>query len=66
MTEFYLTRMGHRFYEHTMPALVAELAKLNANLERLATAVERPTEHPPDSGRDPDESEPKAKENQDA
>ena len=29
MTEFFLTAMGHRFYEHTMPELVRQIAALN-------------------------------------
>jgi hypothetical protein len=33
--EFYQTRAGRTFYESTMPALVAELARLNSALERL-------------------------------
>jgi len=33
--EFFQTRMGARFYEHTVPALVEQLALLNANIERL-------------------------------
>jgi len=35
MTEFHETRMGMRFYESTVPALVRELQRLNENLERL-------------------------------
>ena len=36
MTEvpFHATRMGRVFFEHTMPELVRQLAKLNENLER--------------------------------
>ena len=34
-TPFYNTRMGHRFYESTMPALVKQLERLNDLLERL-------------------------------
>ncbi len=34
-TPFYNTRMGHRFYESTMPALVKQLGRLNELLERL-------------------------------
>ena len=37
---FHQTRMGHIFYEGTMPGLVRELARLNANLERLLAVVE--------------------------
>jgi len=44
MSEFFRTQMGHRFYESTMPSLVRELARLNANLERLLAVVERETE----------------------
>ena len=32
---FYKTRMGHQFYERTMPELVKQLARLNELLERL-------------------------------
>ena len=35
MTEFFLTRMGKTFYEHTVPELVRQLQRLNENLERL-------------------------------
>ena len=41
--EFYQTRAGRTFYESTMPALVAELARLNDLLAKLA---ERQTERP--------------------
>jgi len=34
-TPFYKTRMGQRFYEHTMPELVKQLARLNDLLERF-------------------------------
>ncbi len=40
MSDFYRTRMGQQFYEVTMPGLVRELARLNANLERLARRPE--------------------------
>ena len=46
MSEFFRTQMGHRFYESTMPSLVRELARLNANLERLLAVVEREPESP--------------------
>ncbi len=36
MTEFHATRMGHRFFEHTVPELVRQRARLNDNLERLS------------------------------
>jgi len=41
MTEFYQTRMGHTFYEHTMPTIARELARLNTALERIAEAMEK-------------------------
>ncbi len=37
MSEFHKTRMGNRFYEHTMPELVRQLERLNDLLERLVT-----------------------------
>ena len=57
---FHLTRMGARFYEHTLPELVRQIARLNENLERLveargadgAPALEddhEPAENPPES-----------------
>lgn len=49
-TPFHQTRMGHAFYEGTMPALVRELARLNANLERLLAAVEGKGEGAPEPG----------------
>ena len=41
MIEFYQTGMGHTFYEHTMPAIARGLERLNAVLERIATAMEK-------------------------
>ena len=41
MAEFFMTAMGRTYYEHTMPALVRELARLNGLLERVAVALER-------------------------
>ncbi len=35
-TPFFMTRMGQRFYEHTMPELVRQLERLNQLLEQLA------------------------------
>ncbi len=40
-TRFFQTRMGHTFYEHTVPELVRQLARLNELLERLVAAQER-------------------------
>ncbi len=46
MSDFFRTQMGHRFYESTMPSLVRELARLNANLERLLALAERDATKP--------------------
>ena len=35
MSDFYRTGMGHKFYEGTMPELVAQLRRLNDNLEKI-------------------------------
>ncbi len=40
--KFFQTRMGHRFYEHTVPELVQQITKLNELLERLVATQERP------------------------
>jgi len=37
---FHATRRGATFFDHTMPSLVAEIARLNETLERIATALE--------------------------
>ncbi len=39
--KFFQTRMGHRFYEHTVPELVRQITKLNELLERLVATHER-------------------------
>jgi hypothetical protein len=42
--DFHRTVMGHRFYEGTMPELVAQLKRLNDNLEKmivLSTEVDK-------------------------
>jgi hypothetical protein len=56
---FHLTHMGKRFYEATMPALVAQLERLNQNLERLtpvfaqnAATAALPAAAPPGANRD--------------
>ena len=40
MPEFFQTRMGQTFYDHTLPTIARELARLNATLERIAAALE--------------------------
>ena len=39
--KFFQTRMGQRFYEHSVPELVRQLERLNELLERLLAAQER-------------------------
>ena len=39
--KFFQTRMGARFYEHTVPELVRQLQRLNELLERLVSAQGR-------------------------
>ena len=39
--DFYRTRMGRTFYEHTVPALVEQLARMNGLLDRIASQMER-------------------------
>lgn len=43
MTEvpFHMTRVGQRFYEHTLPRLVEEVARLNERLAALGEAMGR-------------------------
>jgi hypothetical protein len=51
---FHRTRMGHTFYEHTLPELVRQITRLNDLLERLVEKEhrthddrdEQPTEDP--------------------
>jgi len=38
--QFFQTAMGRTFFEYTMPELVRELKKLNANLEKVSTQME--------------------------
>ena len=40
MNDFFRTRMGHTFFEVTLPRLVEELARLNGLLERTLTIAE--------------------------
>ncbi len=45
-SDFFRTRMGHTFFESTMPSLVRELGRLNDNLERLVAVVEKRGDKP--------------------
>ena len=56
MTEFFLTAMGRRFYEHTMPELVRQIAALNENIARLAEAAEHHTKPDGETNRDEEET----------
>ena len=49
-TPFYKTRMGQRFYEATMPELVAQLARLNDVLEQIADRCAHREHLPDDEG----------------
>ena len=37
--DFFRTRMGHRFFEATMPKVADELERLNTNLEALVAEL---------------------------
>ncbi len=39
--EFFQTRIGQRFYEHTVPDLVRQVTRLNDLLEQLVAAQEQ-------------------------
>jgi len=41
---FYATVGGRRFIDHTVPKLIEELARLNANLKALVTEMKRQRE----------------------
>ena len=47
--KFFQTRMGQRFYEHSVPELVRQLQRLNELLERLI-AVQEPRRREDDDG----------------
>ena len=44
--DFYQTRAGRQFYDHTLPELVAQVRRLADAVERLVERVE-PKEEPP-------------------
>ena len=52
---FHNTRMGHTFFEHTMPELVRQITRLNDLLERLVQKLPEPpaTAGPTDDGEGP-------------
>jgi hypothetical protein len=49
--QFFQTRMGRQFYDHTMPELVRQLERLNDLLERLISTrgTEQPAGHDAES-----------------
>ena len=52
MNDFYRTRMGHAFFEVTLPRLVAELARLNDLVERGVVVAGRVFASPPRTAED--------------
>tara|TARA_A100001011_G_scaffold382778_1_gene453115 strand:- start:2951 stop:3103 length:153 start_codon:yes stop_codon:yes gene_type:complete len=42
--KFFQTLMGKRFIEGTVPSIIHQLKRLNENLERIATALEKKEE----------------------
>jgi hypothetical protein len=52
MDEFFRTQMGQRFFEGTLPRLVAQLQRLNDNLERIARVLEARGPAAPEVGGD--------------
>ncbi len=42
--DFFKTRMGHRFYEATMPKIAEQLERLNTNIEALVAELRRQRE----------------------
>ena len=53
MTEFYETRMGRTYFEHTVPELVRQLERLNENMERITTIKGDPDDHDDDEEAEP-------------
>jgi hypothetical protein len=45
MTEFFQTRMGQRFYEHTVPSLVSAIERLAAAVERMNDIQQQKEDH---------------------
>jgi Skp family chaperone for outer membrane proteins len=39
--DFFMTRMGQRFYEATMPKIADQLERLNTNIEALVAELKR-------------------------
>jgi len=39
--DFYQTGMGKQFYEHTMPAMVTQLAELTEAIQKLAVLMQQ-------------------------
>ena len=45
--EFYRTKMGHIYFERTLPELVRQITRLNELLERLVDRLLEPPAAPP-------------------
>jgi hypothetical protein len=56
MTEFFETRMGVRFYEHTVPSLVSAIERLAAAMERIADLQVRAGQPQQETSHDPEDS----------
>ena len=39
--QFFQTRMGRTYYEHTLPEIVRQLARMNELLQRMVKELER-------------------------
>ena len=39
--QFFQTRMGRTYYDHTLPEIARQLARMNELLQRLAEELER-------------------------
>ena len=50
--EFFQTRMGKTFYEHTMPELVRQLERLNEQMEKLVIELRHRGQHLDPGGND--------------
>lgn len=50
MNDFYRTRMGHTYYEATLPRIATALERIATALEKVAANAERPAPAKPDEG----------------
>lgn len=47
--DFFMTRMGQRFYEATMPKIADQLERLNTNIEALVAELKRSNRSAPET-----------------